>query len=107
MEALAYKPKNPLSGYKQNELMSFSPVQLILKLYDYVIVQSKRGDAEKVNAGLAQLIASLNFDYNEIALGFFRLYRYCQKRSRKGDFEEVITVISELRAAWAQAFKLS
>ncbi len=107
MEALAYKPKNPLSGYKQNELMSFSPVQLILKLYDYVIVQSKRGDAEKVNAGLAQLIASLNFDYNEIALGFFRLYRYCQTRSRKGDFEEVITVISELRAAWAQAFKLS
>ncbi|HQT90536.1 MAG TPA: flagellar protein FliS [Candidatus Kryptobacter bacterium] len=107
MEALAYKPKNALSGYKQNELMSFSPVQLILKLYDYVIVQSKRGDSEKVNAGLAQLIASLNFDYSEIALGFFRLYRYCQTRSRKGDFEEVITVISELRAAWAQAFKLS
>ncbi len=107
MEAIAYRPKNAFEGYKNNEIMSLSPVQVILKLYDYIIVHSKRRDLEKVNAGLAQLIAALNFDYKEVALGFFRLYRYCQDRARKGDFEEVSKVITELRASWAQAFKLS
>jgi flagellar protein FliS len=107
MEAIAYRPKNALDGYKSNEIMSLTPVQVILKLYDYVLVNCKRHDAEKVNAGLTQLIAALNFDHKEIALGFFRLYRYCQDRARKNDFDEVAAVIGELRTAWAQAFKLS
>ncbi len=106
MEALAYKPKNAFEGYKNNEIMGLKPVQIILKLYDYVIVNSKKGEADKVNAGLTQLIAALNFDHKQVALGFFRLYRYCQDQSRKGNFEEVVNVIIELRTAWAQAFKL-
>jgi flagellar secretion chaperone FliS len=106
MEAIAYKPKNALDGYKSNEIMGLTPVQMILKLYDYVLVNCKRRDSEKVNAGLTQLIASLNFDYKEIALGFFRLYRYCQDRARKNDFDEIAKVIAELRSTWVQAFKL-
>lgn len=74
----AFKEKNFLQGYKKNEIMSLTPVQMILKLYDYVIVNSKRHDAAKVSAGLTQLIASLDFDYKEVAFGFFRIYRYCR-----------------------------
>jgi len=107
MEAVAYKPKHAFEGYKKNEIMSLTPVQLILKLYDYVVVNSKRHDLSKVNAGLAQLIAALNFDYKEISLGFFRLYQYCQSEARRGNFEEVENIISELRSSWAKAFKLS
>ena len=106
MEALAYKPKSPLDGYKSNEIMGLTPVQVILKLYDFVIMNCKRKDMDKVNAGLTQLIASLNFEYKEVSLGFFRLYRFCQDRARKGDFKSVLDVIGELRTAWAQAFKL-
>ncbi len=106
MEAVAYKTKNAFEGYKKNEIIGLTPVQLILKLYDYVIVNSKRRDLSKVSAGLTQLIAALNFDYKEISLGFFRLYKYCQDEARKGDFEEVEYVISELRSSWKQAFKL-
>jgi len=107
MEAIAYKTKHAFDGYKKNEIMGLTPVQMILKLYDYVIVNCRKHDANKVNAGLTQLIASLNFDYKEVSLGFFRLYSYCQNESRKGNFEEVENVIGELRSAWAQAFKLS
>lgn len=107
MDAAAYKVKNAYDGYKKNEIMTLSPVRLILKLYDYVLVNSRKRDTTAVNAGLTQLIAALNFDYKEISLGFFKLYRYCQTESQKGNFEEVEKVISELRAAWAQAFKLS
>ena len=107
MEAVAYKQKNAYQGYKTNEIIGLTPVQLILKLYDYVIVNSKRRDLSKVNAGLTQLVAALNFDYKEISLGFFRLYRYCQNEARKGNFEEVVSIIGELRSSWAEAFKLS
>jgi flagellin-specific chaperone FliS len=106
MEAVAYRRKNAFEGYKKNEIMGLAPVQLISKLYDYVIVNSKRHDLSKVNAGLTQLIAALNFDYKEISLGFFRLYRYCQSEARKGNFEEVGNIIGELRSSWAEAFKL-
>ncbi len=87
--------------------VGLTPAQLILKLYDYVILNCKKQSTSKVNAGLTQLIAALNFDYREVALGLFRLYRYCQDKSRKGDFKEVESIIGELRATWAEAFKLS
>ncbi|MCL5268323.1 MAG: flagellar protein FliS [Bacteroidetes bacterium] len=104
---MTYRPKSAFAGYKANEIMSLTPVQLILKVYDYVIVNCRKRDTDKVNAGLTQLIASLNFDYKEVSLGFFRIYRYCQTESKKGNFEEIEKHISELRSAWAQAFKLS
>lgn len=107
METLTYTPKNVLAGYKRNEIMSATPVQLILRVFDYVIVNCKKHDAEKVNAGLTQLIASLNFDYRDISLGFFRIYRYCQNQTGKGNFDEVEKHITELRSAWAEAFKLA
>lgn len=107
MEITAQKPKSLFNGYKKNEIRGLSPVALILKLYDYVIVNCKRRDPANVNAGITQLIAALNFDYKEVSLGFFRLYHYCQDQARKGNFEEVEKVIGELRTAWAQAFKLS
>ncbi|MCL4540703.1 MAG: flagellar protein FliS [Bacteroidetes bacterium] len=106
METLAHTPRQAFKGYKTNEIMSLSPVQLILKLYDFVIVNSKRKNYNNVSAGLTQLIAALNFDYQEVSIGFFRLYRYCQNQSQNGNFAEVEKIISELRSAWAQAFKL-
>jgi len=106
MEAIAYKPKNALEGYKKSEIMGLTPAQMILKLYDYIIVNCKRRSLDKVNAGLTQLIAALNFDYREIALGFFRLYRYCQDQARKENFEEVERIVAELRTTWAEAFRL-
>lgn len=87
MEAIAFKSKNAFQGYKKNEIMGLTPVQMILKLYDYVIVNCKRRDEAKVKAGITQLIAALNFDYKEVALGFFKIYRYCQDRARKGKFD--------------------
>lgn len=107
METMTYRSQKAFSGYKRNEIMSLSPVQLILRLYDYIIVNAKRKNYGNVSAGLTQLIAALNFDYQDVAIGLFRLYRYCQNQSQSGNFEEVEKVIGELRSAWAQAFKLS
>ncbi len=107
METITQTRNRVFKGYKSNEIGSLSPVALILKLYDYIIVNSKRHNQSNVNAGLTQLIAALNFDYKDVSLGLFRLYAYCQAQARKGNFVEVEKLIGELRSAWAQAFKLS
>ncbi|NIV15102.1 MAG: hypothetical protein GWN62_28775 [Aliifodinibius sp.] len=82
---------------------------MILKLYDYGIVSISKKDLKKANLVLTELIAALNFDYNENeeAMGLFKLYRYCQDCLYKNDFEQPLEIFKELRDAWANAFNLS
>lgn len=93
------------NNYIENEILNLSPVELILKIYDIAIVSCKRRNADKANKAIAELIASLNFDY-DIALSLFRLYHYCQYEIRQGNFDEAIEILTELRNAWATAFNL-
>lgn len=94
------------NNYIENEILNLSPVELILKIYDIAIVSCKRKDAEKATRAITELIASLNFDYKEISLGLFKLYHYCQYEIRRGNFENAIEILKELRDAWAKAFNL-
>jgi len=99
--------KKGVKHYQYNEILNASPTELILKLYDLAIVSIKKGDYEKANRVLAELIAALDFSYKEIALGFFRLYRYCQDQLYQGNGETPLTILQELRSAWAKAFHLT
>lgn len=92
--------------YQKNAILNASPEELILKLYDLIIVSIKKEDYRKANLALSELISSLNFDYKEVSLGFFRLYRYCQDCLYKQKPEEPLRIIRELRDSWAQAFSL-
>ncbi|MEJ2635654.1 MAG: flagellar protein FliS [Calditrichia bacterium] len=109
--ALAYrKPymKNKvISTYQQNEILNLNPTELILRLYDLALVSIKKNDISKANKVITELISALNFDYQEISLGLFRLYRYCQDCLYKNKFDESIQILEELRNTWAKAFNLS
>jgi len=96
-----------ISQYQMNSILNASPTELILKLYDLAILSIKKGDFKKANLVLTELIGSLNFEYNDVALGFFKLYRYCQEHLYKQEGDEPLKILSELREAWAQAFNLS
>lgn len=113
-QALAYK--NPalnkhnqknIHFYLENQILNAKPEELILKVYDFILVNMKAKNYSKANAGLVELIAALNFDYQEISLGFFRLYVYCQELIRKEKWDEAYSIIKELRDTWAKAFKLT
>jgi len=80
--------------------MSLNPVQLLIKVYDFAIVNCKKGDPEKASKAIVELMSALNFDYEEISLGLFRLYQYCLDRIKKGEFEEAIKILEGLREAW-------
>lgn len=108
--ALRYQTPATRKGvkhYQHNEILNASPTELILKLYDLAIFSIRKGNFEKANRVLTELISALNFDYREIALGFFRLYRYCQDQLYQGNSKMALMILQELRDAWAKAFHLT
>ena len=64
-----------------------------------------RRDSQRARRGLVELIGALNFDYQEIALGLFRLYDYCLTALGRGRFDEASGIMRELKAAWEQALQ--
>ena len=92
-----------LDSYRTQQVASAAPAQLLLQLYDHAIAGALRQDQRQVNAALVELIGALNFDYEEIAVGLFKLYDWCMRRARAKDWDEVLKILRELRNAWAQS----
>ena len=83
----------------------FGVGQLLLELYDHAIAGCVARDCKKVSAALVELIGALNFDYEDIALGLFRLYDWCLRRARAKAWDEVSEILRDLRETWARALK--
>jgi flagellin-specific chaperone FliS len=94
------------NAYRNEHLLNLSPVQVIDKLYRISINACKNNDALLARRAINELIVGLNFDYEEIAVGLYRLYEYCKHCIRKGRMNDAVDVLEELRATWAQAFNL-
>jgi flagellar protein FliS len=94
--------KKMSNTYLEQEIMTLNPVQLLIKAYDAGIAACNCKDEAKVCAVLAELIDSLNFDYAEIANSLFRLYEYCIRQIKQGNFESTIKILRELRETWIQ-----
>lgn len=100
---------NSLAGankYRQEESLNMTPVQVILKLYDLVILSCKKNDKRMAGRALNELIVSLNFEHKEMAIGLYQLYDYSKRCVFAGRLLQAEAVVSELRSAWAQAFHL-
>ena len=90
-----------LHTYKRQEVLNASPEQLITKVYDFCIQGCMQKDETKVQKSLETLINALNFDY-DISNDLYALYEYCQRRARAKKFDEVKTIIADLRETWAE-----
>jgi len=95
-----------LQLYQQNQIMSMEPIRLLIKVYDYTILQCKKHDEVRASKGLVELIAALNFDYQEVSLGLFRLYQYCMDKIKQKEFDEAVYLLQGLRDAWAQTSRV-
>ena len=95
-----------VGGYIQNQAMNLSPTEVILKIYDFSILHLKKGDSQRAMKGITELIVSLNFEQEEVALGLYRLYQYCRDQIVHGNNQEAIVILEGLRESWAQAFSL-
>jgi flagellar protein FliS len=103
------KAASAMNPYLLNNIMDATPAQLLLKVYDFAVVHCKKQDLSKTNAAIQTLIDALRFDggeeVKEVSIGLLRLYQYCQEQTRRGNFESVQMVLTELRESWSVILK--
>ncbi len=91
--------------YRQQDVMSASPLRLVIMAYDLAIQSCQHEDFAKSIKAISALRDALDMDYPEVATGLFRLYQWCMDCIRKGDYESAAHTLSELREAWAETEK--
>jgi flagellin-specific chaperone FliS len=79
---------------------------VIKKLYDTAILGCKKNDTALAQQAVTELIIGLNFEYEDISVGLYRLYQYSKDCIRKGELDEAVKVLQELRETWVEAFHL-
>ena len=95
-----------VNQYLANDILNATPEQVILKIFDFAIVNCQKQNMVKTNEALQVLINALNFDHpeaKEISIGFFRIYRYLQDQMRKKNYDLVYKTLTELKATWENA----
>lgn len=100
--------KSKINPYLSNQILNASPEQLFIKVFDFAVVHSEKKDMIKTNNAIQELIGFLRFDdenYKDLAINLIKLYQFCQDQSRKGNFEIVTTILSELRDSWIKAIE--
>ena len=105
---LSYSQKR-INQYLFKEIMEATPQQLLIKIYDFAILNCQRGNLIKTNNAIQELVNSLNFEdeaAREISIGLLRLYQFCQDQMRKKEFDIVLKILTELRDTWKKAFEL-
>lgn len=96
-----------LNSYRTNSVLGLTPGQVLVKMYDLALVALISGDGKRSVRVLSAMIDSLDFEYQEIAMGLFRLYRYCIEEVNKGEYEMPTRILRELRETWVQALSAS
>jgi len=92
-----------VDAYRQSQVSSASPGQLVLMLYDYVIKCLKDSDQRGACKGIVELMGALDVDYQEISGRLFSLYEFCLDQIKKGNTEEACKMLCEMREMWAAA----
>ncbi len=87
--------------YVEEQINGSNPIQLLLKLYDVAITSCTREDRQRLSRAIVELISALNFEHREVALGLFRLYNYCLRNAKLGNFDAVKPILCELRDTWS------
>ena len=124
---MAVMTGNPYAQYNQNKILTASPAELTLMLYDGAIkfcniaimgieqgdVQKAHNNIMKVQKIIEEFQITLNFKY-EIANDFNNVYNYLMKRLREANMtkdktilEEVLEHLHTMRDTWKEVMRLN
>jgi flagellin-specific chaperone FliS len=92
--------------YNREQYLNLSSVEVIKKLYDTAILGCKKNNTVLAQNAITELVVGLNFEYQDISVGLYRLYQYTKHCIRNGNMNEAVRVLDELRTTWVQAFHL-
>ncbi|MBC7331534.1 MAG: flagellar export chaperone FliS [Synergistetes bacterium] len=117
---------NIYEQYRQTQVQTAKPEQLLLMLYDGAIGFLKRAKVAieernieeahtflvKTQDIIVELMVSLNMEVGELALNLFRLYEYMHHRLVEANInkdtkpiDEVLRMLQDLRDTWDMAIK--
>ena len=124
---MAVMTGNPYAQYNQNKILTASPAELTLMLYDGAIkfcniaimgveqgdVQKAHNNIMKVQKIIEEFQITLNFKY-EIANDFNNVYNYLMKRLREANMtkdkailDEVLEHLHTMRDTWKEVMRLN
>ena len=124
---MAVMTGNPYAQYNQNKILTASPAELTLMLYDGAIkfcniaitgieqndLQKAHNNIMKVQKIIEEFQLTLNFKY-EIANDFNNVYNYIMKRLREANMnkdkeilEEVLEHLHTMRDTWKEVMRLN
>jgi flagellin-specific chaperone FliS len=89
--------------YRDQQVLSANPTQLLMMVYEQAIVQCEARDAQRAQRAITELIGALNFDAGELAVDLFRLYEYCLWEIRRQHFGDATNILRRLKSAWEDA----
>jgi flagellar secretion chaperone FliS len=108
MYQAAVLQKSKINPYLANQILNASPEQLLIKIFDFAVINSEKKDMIKTNNAVQELIGLLRFDdesYKDLSINLIRLYQYCQDQARKNNFEIVTKILTGLRESWLEAIQ--
>ena len=97
------KKTNP---YLVQKVLSASPEQLILYIYDAAIAACANTNQTKAAEAIQELINALNFEKREVANTFYQMYQHILHLIHNQKFDRARELIKEIRDTWAKAMKL-
>lgn len=124
---MAVMPNNAYAQYNRNKILTASPAELTLMLYDgaikfcnIAIIGCEQNDIQKAHTNIIKVQKiieefqiTLNFKY-EIANDFNNVYNYLIKRLREANVKkdkEILEEVSEhlhtMRDTWKEVMKLN
>ena len=86
--------------YQQNNVMTSDPLKLVLLAYDRAITGCRQQDLEMAGKALRELIIGLNMETGAIAPKLLAIYQYCSGLVRRGQYDEVASILCDLRDTW-------
>ncbi len=98
--------RNNVNPYLMQKVMTASPEQLISYIYDIAISSCAKEDRIKAAQAVQELINSLNFDYKEQSLTFFKIYRYILNQIHKDQFKDAQKLLTDIKKTWASAMQV-
>lgn len=124
---MATMPRNAYSQYNNSKILTASPAELTLMLYEGAIkfcniaimgieqndIQKANNNIIKVERIIEEFQITLNFQY-EIANDFNNVYNYLMKRLREANMkkdkeilEEVLEHLRTMRDTWKEVMRLN
>lgn len=97
--------KKEHNTYQEQRIISATPNELISYIFDVAIAGCGKNDSIKAGKAVRELMKSLNFEYKEMALTFYNVYRYINHNIINGNFSHAREILVDIKTTWDKAMK--